>query len=376
MTETVAPTTAASTTVRLNVPLAPDINAFLADARKIVESGWLAGGEHVAALERELAPWTGRDHNVAVTTATSGLIAALTTLGEAGAEVIVPGYTFLATWQTVLWARMVPVIADVDERGMMHPDAAASAVTSRTRVILPVHLAGNPAPADALIQVARSAGAVLVFDAAHSLGARHADRPVGADGDAEVFSISATKPLGAGEGGIIAARDADLESRLRSFAFYGGRPGNVDTYGPGLNLRVPELTAALARRCLEQFGAQLERRDEIHRRYVAGLGDLPMRLSGPLPQERSAHKEQLVWLDDPDDRAPLVQALADAAIETRLYHSIAIPDLTAFEGRVASVDRSRWLAARTFAIPMHARLDDDEIDRVIDALRGYFNAGH
>ena len=362
----------ATDVVRLNIPSPPDVDAFLSDAREILESGWLAGGLHVAALERELSPWTGRDDIVAVTTATSGLIAALTALGEPGGEVIVPGYTFLATWQSVIWTRMTPVVADVDERGLLDPAAALAAATPRTRVIMPVHLSGQPAPATRLVEVAERVGAALVFDAAHALGARHADRPVGGDGDAEVFSISATKPLGAGEGGFITARDGEIAERLRRFAFYGGRPGNIDTYGPGLNLRVPELTAALARRCLERLDAQLDWRHAIHQRYLQGWAGLPLRLSGPLPGERSAHKEQMVWLEEPADRAPLVEWLTSAGIETRLYHSIAIPDLTAFEGRVDSVDRARWLADRSVAVPMHGRLTDQEVDRVIEGIISFY----
>jgi dTDP-4-amino-4,6-dideoxygalactose transaminase len=312
---------------------------------------------------------------VAVTSATSGLIAALNTLGEPGGEAIIPGYTFLATWQTVLWAGMTPVVADVDERGLLDPAAVLAAATPRTRVIVPVHLSGNPAPADELTTVAAQVGARLLFDAAHALGARHEDRFVGGDGDAEVFSIGATKPLGADEGGFITTRDADLEHRLRRFAFYGGAPGNIDTYGRGLNLRVPELTAALALRCLERLDAQIDRRAEIHRRYAEAWTGLPLRLSGPLPGQRSAFKEQMVWLDDPADRTPLTEALEAADIQYRLYHSIAIPDLTAFEGRVASADRSRWLAERSLAVPMHGRLTDSDVDRVIESVSSFFGRG-
>ncbi len=361
--------------VRYNIPTPPDIDAFLADAREILESGWLSGAKHVAALENELQSWTQSDHVVAVTSATSGLIAALNTLGEPGGEAIIPGYTFLATWQTVLWAGMTPVVADVDDRGLLDPAAVLAAATPRTKVIVPVHLSGNPAPADELTAVARQVGARLMFDAAHALGARHVDRFVGGDGDAEVFSMGATKPLGADEGGFISTRDAELEHRLRRFAYYGGAPGNIDTYGPGLNLRVPELTAALARRCLERLDAQIDRRTEIHRRYAEAWSELPLRLSGPLPGQRSAFKEQMVWLDDPADRAPLTQALEAADIQYRLYHSIAIPDLTAFEGRVASADRSRWLAERSLAVPMHGRLTDSDVDRVIESVSSFFGRG-
>jgi dTDP-4-amino-4,6-dideoxygalactose transaminase len=369
-------TTAARATVRLNIPTPPpDMDAYLQDVREVIESGWLAGGPHVAALERELGPWTGTNGVVAVTSATSGLVAALTTLGEPGAEAIVPGYTFLATWQTCLWARMTPVVVDVDERGLMDPAAVLAAATPRTRVIVPVHLSGNPAPAHELVAVARRVGASIVFDSAHALGARHADRPVGGDGDAEVFSFGATKPLGAGEGGFIAARDGELEARLRRFGFHGGAPGLGDTYGIGLNLRLPELTAALARRNLERLDAQLDRRAAIHDRYAQAWADLPLRLSGPLPGQRSAHKDQLLWLNDSAERAPLVDHLMAIGIETRAYYSIAIPDLSAFEGRVDCVDRSRELAQRSLAVTMHGRLTDDEIERVVDGVLSFYGPG-
>ena len=267
---------------------------------------------------------------------------------------------------------MTPVVADVDQRGLLDPAAVLAAATPRTKVIVAVHLSGQPAPATELAAVARRIGATLIFDAAHALGARHEDRPVGADGDAEVFSIGATKPLGAGEGGFITARDADLKDRLRRFAFFGGRPGDIDTYGPGLNLRVPALTAALARRNLERLDAQLDHRARVHQRYAEAWTDLPLRLSGALPGQRSAHKEQMVWLDDPADRPRLVEWLDRAGIDTRLYHSIAIPDLTTFEGRVDSTDTARWLADRSLTVPMHGRLTDEEVERVANAVFTFY----
>jgi dTDP-4-amino-4,6-dideoxygalactose transaminase len=146
----------------------------------------------------------------------------------------------------------------------------------------------------------------------------------------------------------------------------------MDALGPGMNLRLGELTAALALRQLDRLATQLDRRDAIHERYARAFDDLPLRLSGPAPGERSGHKDQLVWVDDPADRWPLRDALDRAGVETKAYYDTAIPDLAAFEGRVASADRSRWLAARSFAIPIHARLSDDQVDRVAAAVRGFY----
>jgi perosamine synthetase len=358
--------------VRFNMPARPDVEGFLEDAREIVESGWLAGGPFVERLEAELKPWTGSDHVVAVTSGTNGLVAAMNVLGEPGAEAIIPGYTFFATWEAVLWARMTPVIADVDERGLLDPAAVRAAATTRTRLVVPVHIAGQPAAMDEICAVAEQIGARVVGDAAHALGARHEDRPVGNDGHAEVFSINATKPLGAGEGGFVTVRSAQVEEGLRRFAYHGTKPGHDDTYGRGLNLRVPALTAALALRSLPGLAAQLRRREEIHHRYASAWHGLPLRLSGPLPGQRSTHSQQLIWLDHPGDTPPLLEWLAAAGIERRAYNSIAIPDLSGFEGVVASADRARDLARRSVAVPMHARLSDEQVEQVAEAVSGFF----
>jgi dTDP-4-amino-4,6-dideoxygalactose transaminase len=361
-------------TIPFHLPSVPDVDAFLTDARAIVESGWLSEGRFVRRLEAELRPWLGGRDIVAVSNCSDGLIAALSLVAEPGCEVILPGFTYLATWQSIVWAGMVPVVVDVDERGRIDPAAVAAAISSRTGAILAVHVAGSLAPMHELRDIADRAGIALLADGAHGLGARSGDVLAGTLGDIEVFSVGATKQLAAGEGGCLTIRDPGRVPLARRWANQGHDPGSMDAVGPGMNLRLSELTAALALRQLEHFDRQLRRREQIHQRYAQLFGDLPLRLSGPRGDERSAHKDQLVWVFDPADRGPLRQALASAAIQTKSYYDVAIPDLTAFSGRVASAARSRDLAARSFAIPIHARLTDDQVDRVGDAIRGYFLA--
>jgi dTDP-4-amino-4,6-dideoxyglucose len=362
----------AATRVRFHVPALPDVEGFLADARAIVESGWLSEATHARELEATLREMTGAADVVAVSNASDGLIAALSVLAEPGSEVILPGFTYLATWSSIVWAGMLPVVADVDEMGQLDPAAVRAALTSRTGAILAVHLTGAPAPMAALRAMADQEGIPLIADAAHAIGAQAADGPVGAIGDAEVFSLGATKQVAAGEGGAIVVCDWKDVARLRDFALQGHAPGSMDAHGLGLNMRLPELTAALARRGLAGLEAQLERREAIHRRYASEWAGLPLRLSRARPGERSAHKDQLVWVDDPADRASLRAHLEARGVETRPYYDVAVPDLTAFRGRVASADVSRALATRSFAVPIHARLTDDEVDRVIDGVLGYF----
>jgi dTDP-4-amino-4,6-dideoxygalactose transaminase len=348
-----------------------DIDGFLADARTILESGRLSLGPYVERLEAGIAPWVGEGHVTAVSNCSDGLIAALWAIRDPGAEVIVPGFTYLATWQAVLWAGMTPVVADVDDRGLLDPAAVAAAVGSRTRAILGVHLAGHPADLPALRAVADRNGLALLFDSAHAFGARWQDRPVGAGGAIEVFSIGPTKQLGVNEGGFVVANDPAIAERVRRFSMQGHVPGELDAVEMGMNLRMPELTAALALRALPELEARLSARAAVDERYRTGWHELPLSLPGPREGERSAHKDSLVYVDDAATRGRLRDHLAAAGVSTKPYYDPAIPDLTAFSGRVASADRSRDLATRSFAVPIHGRMTPGDVERVIAAMRSF-----
>lgn len=360
--------------IPFHLPAVPDIDAFLEDARSIVASGSLSEGPYVRELERRLSPWTGSDRVVAVSNCSDGLIAALSLVGAAGREVVVPGFTFLATWQAVEWAGGTSVVADVDERGLLDPAAVENAVGPSTVAIVAVHLAGSLADMARLRAIADRLGIALVADGAHGLGATRDGIVAGSVGDIEVFSIGATKQLAAGEGGFLTLRSERLEGAARRWGRQGRMPGDMNPQGAGMNLRLDELTAALALRQLDGYETQLRRRLAIHERYRAAWAGLPLSVSGPRPGERSALKDQLIWLDDPAERAGLRAFLAAAGIETRGYYETAVPDLRTFQGRVASADRSRRLAASSFAVPIHARLDDDSVERIADRVREWFRA--
>lgn len=365
MISTVAPP------IAFHIPDEPDIEGFVEDARTILASGRLSLGPYTERLEAALDAWVGPGTVVAVSNCSDGLIAALWAIREPGAEIIVPGFTYLATWQAVTWTGMTPVVADVDERGLLDSAAVAAAITPRTRGILGVHLAGQPADRGGLRALADRHGLALLFDSAHALGARWADRPVGCGGDTEVFSIGPTKQLGVNEGGLIVVNDAAAVDAVHRFATQGHRLGELDALGTGMNLRMPELTAAMALRALPALETRLARRDAISTRYQNAWAGLPIRLPGPLAGERSARKDQLVLVNDPGMRGQLREHLLAAGVATRPYYDPAIPDLTAFSGVVASADRSRDLARRSFAVPIHGRLSDPEVERVVAAMLSF-----
>jgi dTDP-4-amino-4,6-dideoxygalactose transaminase len=246
----------------------------------VIRSGawWMHAGEHTERLEREFAAHHEAHHGIAVNSGTTALQVALQALGIGPAdEVIVPAYTFAATAMSVVSVHAVPVFADV-EAGTVNIDPAcvASAITDRTRAIIPVHIAGLPADMDRLREIAEPHGIRVLEDAAQAHGAVWRGRKVGAIGDAGAFSFQASKNLCAGEGGMVLANDSDIAARaagLRDCGRVRGRPF-YEHHTPGYNYRMTEMQSALLRSRLRHLEAESARRWENGRRLTRELAHL------------------------------------------------------------------------------------------------------
>jgi dTDP-4-amino-4,6-dideoxygalactose transaminase len=262
-----------------------DVEA-VADA---LQSGWLTTGPAVERFERDLSAWTGGAACVAVTSGTAALHTAYAALGVGpGDEVVVSPMTFVATASCASMLGATVVFADVEEdTANLDPAAVAAAVTPRTKVVAAVDYAGHPAEYDGLTAVARSAGAALLADAAHSIGGTYNGRPVGALADCTTLSFFPTKNLTTAEGGAVATRDPDLEQRAREFRTVGlvrdrGRQRYPDEGGWhqevhffGLNYRLPDLLCALGANQLTRLGGFTRRRAELTARYHQLLQGVP-----------------------------------------------------------------------------------------------------
>ncbi len=186
-------------------------------------------GDEVRRFEERFAAMHGCRHGIAVANGTVSLrLALIAAEVPAEAEVIVPPYTFFSTASAVVEANMVPVFADIDlDTFNLDPDAVEAAITPRTRAIIPVHFAGQPADMGAMMRLARTHRLAVIEDAAHAHGARFRDRPAGSLGHLASFSFQSSKNLTCGEGGIITTRDRGLAERCRSLHNCGRVPGGV-----------------------------------------------------------------------------------------------------------------------------------------------------
>jgi dTDP-4-amino-4,6-dideoxygalactose transaminase len=183
-------------------------------------------------------------------------------LGLSG-EVIRPSCTFMATAGAVVWAGCTPVFVDVDEPSMVvDPEEVERAVGPRTSAIVAVHNFGRPAPVERLEEIARSRGLRLFFDSAHGMGSHRKGKPLGGFGDAEVFSLSPTKLVTSGEGGVVTTDSDETAGLVRAGRDY-GNPGNYDCLFPGLSARMSELHAVLGLASLGRLAEGVRRRNEI-----------------------------------------------------------------------------------------------------------------
>jgi dTDP-4-amino-4,6-dideoxygalactose transaminase len=245
-------------------------------------------GTEVAEFENRFAAMHGCRHGIALVNGTVALRIALLAAGiRANDEVIVPPYTFVSTASAVVEANAIPVFTDVNLNTFnLDPTTVAAAITPRTRAIVPVHFAGQPADMNAIQAIARERRLIVLEDAAHAHGARYRDRPAGSLGDLAAFSFQSSKNLTAGEGGILTTNDDALAESCRSIQNCGRIPGGVwyEHHVISGNYRLGEFQGAVLNGQLDRLEEQTQRRYGNGQYLASRLGALP----GVHPQATSA----------------------------------------------------------------------------------------
>ncbi len=339
---------------------------------EVLRSGVFVLGPQMAAFEREFAAFSGTAHCVGVANGLDALHLILRACGIGpGDEVIVPSHTFIATWLAVSYAGATPVPVEVDpETFNLDPSRIADACTPRTRAVLPVHLYGQPADMDSILDVARARGLRVIEDAAQAQGARHKGRPVGALGDAAGTSFYPGKNIGAlGDGGAVLTNDAEIADRVRVLRNYGSR---VKYYyeAAGYNSRLDELQAALLRVKLAHLADWNERRRKLAHLYLREMAGLPD-LGLPHVPEWAEPVWHLFVIRHPR-RDALQRALSEVGVGTLIHYPVP-PHLTAAYAGMnlepGSMPIAEQTAATVLSLPMGPHVTEEQAERVIGAMR-------
>lgn len=339
--------------------------------QRVLESGWYILGPEVEEFEAEWAAWCGAGHAVGLANGLDALILALRALEVGpGDEVIVPSNTYIATWLavTTVGARPVPVEPDPATHNI-EPTRIAAAITPTTKVILPVHLYGQPADLDPILALARARGLAVVEDGAQAHGARYKGRRIGAHGDVVCWSFYPGKNLGAlGDGGAVTTDRADLADRIRVLRNYGSRVKYVNEM-QGVNSRLDPIQAAVLRAKLPHLDAWTAHRRAIAAAYAEGLQDSGLIL--PHVPDWADPAWHLYVVRSPD-RDGLQRRLTAAGIGTLIHYPIPPHMQAAYADLGLSPETlplARKLAAEVLSLPMGPQLALEDVGRVVAAVR-------
>ena len=333
---------------------------------------WILGPQ-CRDFETELARYIGVRHAVLTNSGTAALWMAFRALGvKGGDEILVPAHTAFPTVEALCVAGATPVFVDVDEwYGMDAADAAAK-VTPRTVGIVPVHIYGQPVDVPAIRELARHFGCWMVEDCCQAHGAAWDGRRVGSFGRAGAFSFYPSKNLTVmGDGGVLVTDDDEIAARSRRLRDHGRVTKDVHAE-IGFNLRFNDLQAAIGRVLLRRLDAMNDRRRALAARYTAGLQGLPL----VLPSEREhAHHVYHLYVVRAEGRDRLAAYLKDRGIQTGIHYPVASHRQPALENVTpAALPRTERIVDEILTLPLSSGHTDEEIDRVVTAVRGFFSS--
>jgi dTDP-4-amino-4,6-dideoxygalactose transaminase len=358
-----------------------DINAVI----EVLKGDWLTTGPMVTAFEASVARAAGTQEAAVVSSGTSALHCAYAALNvSAGDEVITTPLTFVATAATAIAQGATIRFADIQEdTGNIDPHAVAAQLSNRTKVVAAVDYAGHPADLDELAALAHDADALLLEDAAHSVGSLYRGRPIGSVSDVTTFSFFPTKNLTSGEGGAVVSPQNDVVERARRFRSHGMVRDRAEQRYPdegawhqevhsiGLNYRLPDVLCALGNSQLTRLGEFKNRRTAVFDRYVAGLSDVPGLV---LPTKRDYvdpmwHLFPVRVLDG--QRHRVFDFLRDNGVLVQVnyipvYWHPAFEDFGYLRGMCPVAER---FYQEEISLPMYADLAAYDQDKVIDLIR-------
>lgn len=339
---------------------------------KVIKSCAFVLGPEVAAFESEFAAFSKASHCVASNTGTSALHLALLAAGIGpGDEVITVPHTFVATVSAIRYTGATPVLVDIEPRSFtMDPALVEKAITPKTKAILPVHLYGQMADMDPIVQIAKKHGLFLLEDACQAHGAEYKGKRAGSIGDAAAFSFYPGKNLGAcGEGGGTTTNREELAKTMRMLRDW-GQDRKYNHLLEGYNYRMDGMQGACLRVKLRHLEEWTEGRRRVADRYKAALGgDARFRLPEELPERRHVWH---IYALRVADRDTFMKWMLERGIQTGIHYPTPVhlqPAFKALGYEKGSFPVSEKAAAEVVSLPMFPELTEEDQNKVIAALK-------
>lgn len=341
---------------------------------RVFERAWFILGEEGQHFEEEFVSYLGAKHGIGVGSGTEALHLALLACGvEPGDEVITVPNTAVPTISAISFANAAPKLVDIDPATFtIDVNKLEAAITPRTKVLMPVHLFGQPADLAPILEIARRHHLKVIEDACQAHGALYGDRKVGTLGDAGCFSFYPSKNLGAyGDGGLVCTNDAEIADRLRLLRNYGQRKRYYHIT-KGFNSRLDEIQAAILRTKLPDLDEANQRRQQIALYYDQLLKGAPV-----ITPQRAKHGTHIfhLYVIRAPQRDMLMAYLAEQGIETIIHYPVpvhlqeAYSDLNVDKGSLPAAEKA---AEEIVSLPIYPEIRDDEVKAVAECIRNFY----
>jgi dTDP-4-amino-4,6-dideoxygalactose transaminase len=341
---------------------------------RVMRSGMVIQGPEVAAFEEEFSALVDGRHCVAVNAGTSALLLSLVAAGiGAGDEVIIPSFTFAATANSVALTGATPVFADIEpDTFNLSPASVESAITPRTKAIMPVHLYGQAADMTRLGEIAEKHGLAIVEDAAQAHGSAWEGKPVGAFGLAAAFSFYPTKNMHSLEGGMVVTPDAEFARTIRLLRNQGMERRYANEI-VGYNLRLTDVAAAVGRVQLTRVRGWNAQRQANAAKLDAGLGGSGVVLPPPVAEGATHVYHQYTVRVPAGRRDALQEHLTAQGVGSAVYYPTPTHQLPPFAGTAQDADLPETLraASEVLSLPVHPALTDADLDRIGKAVSSF-----
>ncbi len=359
-------------------PELPQLNEIETEFDEILTNGMVTTGPYAEQLGEKMAIYLGVKHAIAVSSCTMGLILAIKVLDlPENSEVILPSFTFIATGLGPIWNRLKLRFVDIDPHTMnIDPEAVKEAINPSTSAVIAVHQFGNPAPMERLEEICSDKGIRLIFDSAHGLGSLHHGKPLGGYGEFEVFSLSPTKLMIAGEGGIVTTNDDRIAEKVKLGRNY-GNPGNYDCLFPGFNCRMSELHAILALKSLDRLESAAKNRNRSVSQYKERLSQIPgISFQTVHKDDRSSYKDFTIVIDESEfgmDQNGLKNALEAEGIGTRIYYSPVLHQMEAYRHYIEpdfeeKLKHTIYMQTHALSLPLYSNMTEQDMNVVCEAI--------
>ncbi len=364
--------------IPITKPFCPSPKDIEKELSEIFSSGQITNGKYVKKLEEQICEYLGVPYAVCVSSCTLGLILTLKAL-EIKGKVVVPSFTFPATLNALIWNNIKPKLCECElDTFNINPVEVEKNIDEETKGIMGVHVYGTACNIEKLEEIAKKYNLMLIFDAAHGFGGKYKGKFLGNFGEAEVFSLSPTKTLVAGEGGVITTKNRDLAEKLRILRNYGD-PGTNDFELIGLNSRMSELHAILGLYSIKRVEKEIERRNEIAQIYMENLKELPgisfQKIENFI---KSTFKDFSIVIDEEEfglKREELKISLERENIQIKRYFYPPVHRQKVYKKMFdgISLPVTEKISENVISLPIYFSLRDEEVKKICECIKKIYD---